>query len=87
MASTHPELARPFAPHRLRIYVVMLSFVGAVFVFMTVAAGTGLVAPSRTVDVVANLTSAPQSSFCRSSCSGKRGVSNAPGSDWPPNWS
>jgi hypothetical protein len=55
MTHTHPELARPFAPHRLKIYVVMLSFVGAVFVFMTVAAGTGLVAPSGTVDVIANL--------------------------------
>lgn len=55
MQGTHSELARPFAPHRMKIYVVMLSFVGAVFVFMTIAAGTGLVAPSRTVDVVANL--------------------------------
>lgn len=55
MESTHPDLARPFAPHRLKIYVTMLSFVGAVFVFMTVAAGTGLVAPTRTVDVIANV--------------------------------
>ncbi len=55
MTLTHPELARPFAPHRLRIYVVMMSFVGAVFVFMTVASATGLVAPTMTVDVIANL--------------------------------
>jgi hypothetical protein len=55
MQSTRPDLARPFAPHRLKIYVVMFSFVGAVFVFMTVAVGTGLIAPTLTADVVANL--------------------------------
>ena len=55
MEPTHPDLARPIAPHRLKIYATMLSFVGAVFVFMTAAVGTGLVAPTRTVDIVANL--------------------------------
>ena len=55
MELTHPDLARPFAPHRLKIYVVLFSFVGAVFAFMTIAAGTGLVAPSLAVDVAANL--------------------------------
>lgn len=50
-----PELARPFAPHRLRAYVALLSIVGVVFVFMTVAEGTGLLPPTRSVDVAANL--------------------------------
>ena len=46
MELTHPDLARPFAPHRLKIYVVLFSFVGFVFAFMTIAEGAGLVAPS-----------------------------------------
>jgi hypothetical protein len=50
-----PELARPFAPHRLRTYVALLSIVGVVFVFMTIAEATGLLPPTLTVDVVANL--------------------------------
>jgi hypothetical protein len=50
-----PELARPFAPHRLRAYIGLLSAVGAVFVCMTIAQATGLLPPSRTVDVVANV--------------------------------
>jgi hypothetical protein len=49
------DLTHPFAPHRSKFYAVLLSFVGAVFVFMTVAVGTGLVAPSLAVDVAANL--------------------------------
>ena len=53
--TTHPELARPFAPHRLKIYVVMMSFVGAVFVLMTIGCGIGVIAPTMTVDVAANL--------------------------------
>jgi hypothetical protein len=39
----------------LKIFSVMFSFVGVVFVFMTIASGLGLVAPTMTVDVVANL--------------------------------
>jgi hypothetical protein len=50
-----PELARPFAPHRLRAYVGLLSVVGLVFVFMTIAEATGLLPPTLTVDVAANL--------------------------------
>jgi hypothetical protein len=50
-----PELARPFAPHRQRAYVGLLSAVGAVFVFMTIAEATRLLPPSMTVDVAANL--------------------------------
>jgi hypothetical protein len=50
-----PELARPFAPHRLRAYVGLLSVVGVVFIFMTIAEATGLLPPTLTVDVAANL--------------------------------
>src|ERR1700761_201320 len=50
-----PELARPFAPHRQRAYIALLSGVGAVFVFMTVGEATRLLPPTLTVDVVANL--------------------------------
>jgi hypothetical protein len=50
-----PELARPFAPNRLRAYVVLLSVVGLAFVFMTVAEATRLLPPTLTVDVAANL--------------------------------
>ena len=50
-----PELARPFAPHRQRAYVALMSVVGAVFVFMTIAEATRLLPPSLTVDVAANL--------------------------------
>lgn len=50
-----PELARPFAPHRQRTYIGLLSVVGVVFVFMTVAEATRLLPPTLTVDVAANL--------------------------------
>lgn len=52
---TSPELARPFAPHRQRVYIGLLSVVGIVFVFMTLAEATGLLPPTLTVDVAANL--------------------------------
>jgi hypothetical protein len=50
-----PELARPFAPHRKRAYIGLLSAVGAVFVFMTIAEATRLLPATLTVDVAANL--------------------------------
>jgi hypothetical protein len=50
-----PELARPFAPHRQRAYIGLLSVVGVVFVFMTIAEATRLLPPTLTVDVAANL--------------------------------
>jgi hypothetical protein len=50
-----PELARPFAPHRQRTYIGLLSVVGFVFVFMTIAEATGLLPPTLAVDVAANL--------------------------------
>jgi hypothetical protein len=53
--SSHPNLARPFAPHRLKAYIALFAVVGVVFVLSTVAVGTGLLPPSLKVDVVANL--------------------------------
>jgi hypothetical protein len=50
-----PNLARPIAPHRLRIYLAVLSFTGIVFTAMTVGVGAGWISPTFTVDVVANL--------------------------------
>lgn len=50
-----PDLARPFAPHRQRAYVGLLTVVGVVFVFMTIAEATRLLPPTLTVDVAANL--------------------------------
>jgi hypothetical protein len=50
-----PELARPFAPHRQRTYIALLSVVGVVFVFMTIAEATALLPATLRVDVAANL--------------------------------
>ena len=50
-----PKLARPWAPHRARIYVATALLTGVVFVLMTVGVGTGLIAPTFTADVIANL--------------------------------
>ena len=50
-----PNLARPWAPHRLGIYLAVAMFTGVVFVGMTVGVGAGLIEPTFTSDVVANL--------------------------------
>ncbi|KMO80620.1 emopamil-binding protein [Mycolicibacterium chubuense] len=50
-----PEFARPWARHRLRIYVATAGFTAFVFVAMTVGVGLGLIAPTLTADIVANL--------------------------------
>jgi hypothetical protein len=50
-----PRLARPWAPHRARIYVGTAAFTGFVFVVMTVAVATGLVKPTFAADVVVNV--------------------------------
>lgn len=49
------NLARPFAPHRLRIYFGVLVWTALVFVAMTIGVGVGLIPPTFTADVVANL--------------------------------
>jgi hypothetical protein len=50
-----PNLARPWAPHRRRTYLALTAFTGIAFVGVVVGVGLGLLPPSFTVDVVANL--------------------------------
>jgi hypothetical protein len=50
-----PDFAQPWAPHRLRIYAGTALFTAFMFVLMTVGVGAGLIAPTFTADVVANL--------------------------------
>jgi hypothetical protein len=50
-----PDLARPWAPLRARIYLASALFVGMVFTVMTVGVATGVIEPTFTVDVIANL--------------------------------
>lgn len=52
---SEPNLARPWAPHRARIYLGTALFAGTVFSLMTVGVATGLIEPTYTADVVANL--------------------------------
>jgi hypothetical protein len=49
------NLARPWAPRRVRIYLGTAVFAGTVFAVMTIGVAIGLIAPTFTVDVVANL--------------------------------
>jgi hypothetical protein len=55
MEIREPNFLRPVAPHRLRAYTVLLTVVGVVFVGTTIGLGTGLLSPSVTLDVTANL--------------------------------
>ncbi|BBX15623.1 emopamil-binding protein [Mycolicibacterium duvalii] len=50
-----PNLAQPWAPHRLRIYTATAVFTTVMFVGMTIGVGVGLIPASFTVDVVANM--------------------------------
>ncbi|KUI27082.1 emopamil-binding protein [Mycobacterium sp. IS-1742] len=50
-----PNLARPVARRRGRIYLAVGLLTGAVFVGMTIGVQFGLIAPSLTSDVIANL--------------------------------
>ena len=52
---SEPNLARPWAPHRARMYVGTGLFAGTMFALMTVGVATGLIEPTFTADVVANL--------------------------------
>lgn len=49
------DLARPWAPHRLRIYTWTGLFVGVMFVLLTIGVSVDLIPPTFTVDVIANL--------------------------------
>jgi hypothetical protein len=50
-----PDLARPWAPHRARIYLGVAMFTTVVFLTMTVGIGVGVIEPTFTSDVFANL--------------------------------
>lgn len=50
-----PNLAQPWAPHRRRIYLAVAAWTSIVFVAMTVGVAAGLIEPTFTSDVVANL--------------------------------
>jgi hypothetical protein len=50
-----PNLAQPWAPHRVKIYLAVTAVTGIVFVGMTIGVGTGVIAPTFTADVIANL--------------------------------
>ena len=50
-----PNLARPWAPHRAKVYVGTALFTAVMFVGTTIGVATGLVAPTFTTDVVVNL--------------------------------
>ena len=52
---TEPNFARPWAPHRRRVYLGAAAFTGAAFVLVVVGVGVGILPPTFTVDVVANL--------------------------------
>ena len=55
MSDREPNFARPWARHRVRIYLGVAMLTGLVFVVMTVGVGVGLIKPTVTADVVANL--------------------------------
>ena len=55
MSDREPNLARPWARHRVLIYLGVAIFTGLVFGLMTVGVGVGLIEPTFTSDVVANL--------------------------------
>jgi hypothetical protein len=55
MGTREPDFVRPVAPHRLKAYTVLFTVVGIVFVGTTIGVGTGLLSPSFTLDVTANL--------------------------------
>lgn len=55
MSELAPNLARPFAPHRLRIYLTAVVFLGVFWAAMTIGPQIGVIPASLTVDVVANV--------------------------------
>lgn len=55
LETREPNFARPVATHRGRIYLAVGLLTGVVFLGMTVAVQFGIIAPSFTADVIANL--------------------------------
>jgi hypothetical protein len=53
--TSEPNLAQPWAPHRVRVYLAVTAITGIVFLGMTIGVGLGFIAPTFTADVVANL--------------------------------
>ncbi|GAB3236545.1 emopamil-binding protein [Mycolicibacterium hippocampi] len=55
LQTREPNFARPVAPHRARIYLGVGLLTGVVFLGMTIGVQFGLITPSFTADVIANL--------------------------------
>lgn len=49
------DLARPFAPERLKLYLVIGSLQGLVTILCAIGVATDLLEPTRTLDVIANV--------------------------------
>jgi hypothetical protein len=49
------DLARPFTPSRLRLYLAIASLQGLVTLICAAGVGTGVLRPTRSLDVVANI--------------------------------
>ena len=82
-----PDFAQPWAPHRLRIYTGVAIFTVAMFVLLTVGVSVGIVPPSFTVDVIANLSATFRRSLRRErmplSRTRLQGGGKARGRHWP----
>jgi hypothetical protein len=50
-----PNLAQPWAPHRVKVYLAIAAITGVTFVGMTIGVAVGVIAPTFTTDVIANL--------------------------------
>ena len=55
MPSPEPNFARPFAPHRLRIYLGAVVFMSAVMAITTTGTALGVLPANMTLDVVGNI--------------------------------
>jgi hypothetical protein len=55
MSTAEPNLARPFAPHRLRIYLSAVGFLALFWIVMTLGPQSGAIPASFTTDVIANV--------------------------------
>ncbi len=55
MSELEPNLARPFAPHRVKIYLSAVVFLAIFWAVMTIGPQLGLIPATFTVDVIANV--------------------------------
>jgi hypothetical protein len=58
VTTPEPNLARPFAPHRLRIYLGATILLSVAMVVTTIGSATGALAANMTLDVMANIAMA-----------------------------